>query len=139
MAPETFPHPSEGGNVNWETLMSCGRTDTDTFTAGIAMCPPAASTSCPTSHEPDGIEAGHLKLHRHIHAEMYHVTAGKGVVSIDGLEHVVEKGSVVFIPGDVEHDIRDTGTGDLVWLYVFAANGFSDEVGKIKRRERAKF
>jgi oxalate decarboxylase/phosphoglucose isomerase-like protein (cupin superfamily) len=48
---------------------------------------------------------------------------------------------VVFIPGDAEHEAGNTGTEDLVWLYVFAADGFgkivyrfSDEVGETKLR-----
>ena len=59
---------------------------------------------------------------------MYHVTAGRGIVSIDGQEYEVGKGSVVFIPGDAEHGIRNVGCEDLVWLYAFAADGFGEVV-----------
>lgn len=60
-------------------------------------------------------------------------------MSIDGREDVVGKGSLVFIPGDAVHGVRCLGggeggekggnreeEGDLVWLYVFAADGFGE-------------
>lgn len=73
-------------------------------------------------------EAGQLKLHRHAHPELYHVTAGRGVVMIDGVESEVGRGSVVFIPGDAEHGIKCVGEEDLEWLYVFAADRFEEVV-----------
>jgi mannose-6-phosphate isomerase-like protein (cupin superfamily) len=128
MPPESFPDPRTGGIVSWKTLISSDKTATDTFTTDIATCPPSTSTSCP----------GHLKLHRYTHVEIYHVTASKGVMSIDGKEHEVEKGSVVFIPEDAEHRIRNTGSEELVWLYVFAADGFGDVVYRFSEEEAGK-
>ena len=69
-----------------------------------------------------------MKLHRHRQAEIYHVTQGKGVVTIDGKGYEVGKGSVVWIPGDAEHGIENVGEEDLVWLYAFAVDGFADVV-----------
>ena len=57
---------------------------------------------------------------------MYHITQGKGIVTIDGKEHMVSKGSVLWIPGDAEHGTENIGDEDLVWLYVFAVDGFGD-------------
>ena len=115
---ESFPDPKTGGNVSWKTLISAPQTSTDTFTVGIATCAPGSSSAC----------RGHLKLHRHKQAEIYHVTQGKGVVTIDGKEHAVSKGSVVWIPGDAEHGIENVGEEELVWLYAFAVDGFGDVV-----------
>ncbi|KAF1843646.1 RmlC-like cupin [Cucurbitaria berberidis CBS 394.84] len=122
---ETFPDPSIGGNVSWKTLISSSTTPSDTFTVGIATCPSGSKASCPSTTPQ---RPGHLKLHRHTHAEIYHVTAGIGVVAIDGVDHEVKKGSVVFIPGDAEHGIRNVGDEELCWLYVFAARGFGEVV-----------
>jgi mannose-6-phosphate isomerase-like protein (cupin superfamily) len=143
-ASETFPDPSIGGNVSWKTLLSSPQTPTNTFTAGIATCPAGSNTSRPTTSQPQG----HLKLHSHSHAEIYHLISGRGIITIDGKEHEVGKGSVVFIPGDAEHGIRNVGEGELSWLYVFGVDGFGevvyrfDEDGPGKemegRRERAK-
>lgn len=135
---ETFPDPSIGGNVSWKTLLSSPHTPTDTFTVGIATCPSGSHASCPTTSQTQG----HLKLHRHSHAEIYHVISGRGIVTIDGEEHEVGKGSVVFIPGNAEHGIRNVEEGELSWLYVFGADGFEevvyrfDEDGPGKERER---
>lgn len=117
-ASESFPDPSAGGDVSWKTLISAPKTATDTFTVGIATCAPGQSAGC----------RGHLKLHRHKQAEIYHVTQGKGLVTIDGRGHAVSKGSVVWIPGDAEHGTENVGEEDLVWLYTFAADGFEDIV-----------
>lgn len=118
--PEQFSDLSIGGEVSWRTLISQPKTLTDTFTVGVARCPPGKHVGCPA--------AGQLKNHRHTHAEMYHVISGKGLVTIDGVGHVVGKGSVVFIPGDAEHGMKCVGDEDVRWLYVFAADGFGDIV-----------
>lgn len=105
-----------GGHVTWKTLLSNPKTNTDTFTTGIATCP---------------AKGGHLKCHRHKQTEIYHVLQGRGFVRIDGQEYGVEKGSVVWIPGDAEHGIWNTSEvegEDLVWFYIFAVDGFEDVV-----------
>jgi len=128
--------------VTWKTLVSNEKTETDTFTVGVATCPPGRVVVCPASsstsdsgtstpslHDPETLgNAGFLKLHRHTHAEIYHVVSGTGMVCVEGQEYKVGKGSVVFIPGDAEHGIFNTGKEDLVWLYVFAADGFDNIV-----------
>ncbi|KAH7064354.1 hypothetical protein BKA63DRAFT_586260 [Paraphoma chrysanthemicola] len=144
--PSSFPSPDRG-IVSWKTLISSPQTRTNTFTVGIGTCAAGRSVSCPAQTSPSslgqGQGQGHLALHRHAHAEIYYVIAGKGVVTIDGREDVVGKGSLVFIPGDAEHGIRCVGVGeggdkgeegeeeeegDLVWLYAFAADGFEEVV-----------
>jgi len=128
--------------VTWKTLISNEKTETDTFTVGVATCPPGRVVACPASsstsdsgipspslQNPESLgDVGFLTLHRHTHAEIYHVVSGTGMVCIEGKEYEVEKGSVVSIPGDAEHGIYNAGKEDLVWLYVFAADGFEDIV-----------
>jgi mannose-6-phosphate isomerase-like protein (cupin superfamily) len=110
MPPEGFPDPSTGGNVTWKTLMSSEKSATDTFTVGIATCPPGRVMACtassssesrpsvPSLCNPESLgDAGFLQLHRHSHAEIYHVISGSGTVCIDQQEYEVNKGSVVFI------------------------------------------
>ncbi|EUC30780.1 hypothetical protein COCCADRAFT_103016 [Bipolaris zeicola 26-R-13] len=125
-ASERFPDPSAGGDVTWRTLISTPKTRTNTFTVGIATCAPGVSAGC----------QGQLKPHRHKQAEIYHVTSGKGIVTIDGNEYEVGKGSVVWIPGDAEHGVRNTGGEDLIWLYAFATDGFDDVVYRFNEGER---
>jgi len=109
---------TDRGVVTWQTLISAPTTASDSLTAGIATCPP---------------KHGHLCIHQHKQAEIYHVTQGRGIVSIDGVEHAVEAGSVVYIPGDAEHGIRNEDPEeDLKWLYIFPTDGFGDVVYRFK-------
>jgi mannose-6-phosphate isomerase-like protein (cupin superfamily) len=65
--------------------------------------------------------------HRHAQPEVYYVLSGIGVVTVDGNQHPVRPGTTLFIPGDSEHGVRNTGTEVLRLLYVFAVDSF-DEV-----------
>lgn len=127
-ASESFPDPSTGGDVSWKTLISAPETATDTFTVGIATCAPGKSAGF----------RGHLKLHRHRQAEIYHITQGKGVVTINGKEHAVSKGSVVWIPGDAEHGTENVGEENLVWLYTFASDSFEEVLYRFDKPEPEK-
>ncbi|KAK5124706.1 hypothetical protein LTR85_001419 [Meristemomyces frigidus] len=108
---ESFPDTSHG-HVTWRTLVSSSRTGSNELTVGLATCPSGS---------------GSLHHHRHTQAEIYHVTGGSGIVTIDGEESAVEKGAVVYIPGNAEHSIRCmSDTEDLEWLYCFAADDFGE-------------
>ena len=69
---------------------------------------------------------GWLGRHRHTQPEVYHVIEGSGVVLLEGEEHPVAAGSAVFIPGDAEPGIRNTGGGPLRFLYAFATDSIED-------------
>ncbi|KAK5044567.1 hypothetical protein LTR84_010691 [Exophiala bonariae] len=108
---ESFDQPGRG-DVTWRTLISSPQTKTDSLTAGIATCPP---------------KTGHLCPHRHLQAEIYHIINGHGVVEIDGAQYPVKAGSVVYIPGDARHGIRNVDpVAELKWLYIFPTDGFGD-------------
>ena len=51
-------------------------------------------------------------------------SSGTGVVSLNGAETLVKAGSAVFIPGMVEHGIRQTGTERLRFFYGFPVDSF---------------
>jgi len=55
-------------------------------------------------------------------------------MEIDGKKFEVEKGGVVYIPGDAEHGIRNIGgvSEDLVWLYVFPGDSFGEVVYRFR-------
>ncbi|KAK7193183.1 hypothetical protein DPSP01_010020 [Paraphaeosphaeria sporulosa] len=114
MPEESFPSTTPGGNVTWRTLLSSPSTPSTALTTGLARC---------------AAQGGQLKCHRHSHPEIYYIVSGRGVVSIKGVERAVGKGDVVFIPGDAVHGVRNDDEGEeLVWLYVFAADGFGEVV-----------
>ena len=96
------------GRIRWRTLFSKGGTPTDGITCGVADLGPG----------------DWLGPHRHAPPEIYYVFAGRGVVTLNGAEHVVGPGSAVFIPGMAEHGIRQTGTELLRFLYGFPVNSF---------------
>jgi mannose-6-phosphate isomerase-like protein (cupin superfamily) len=96
------------GRIHWRTLFSQGRTRSAGITCGIAVLGPG----------------DWLGLHRHAAPETYYVIAGAGIVSLEGREIGVRAGSAVFIPGMVEHGIRQTGTEVLRLLYAFPIDSF---------------
>jgi mannose-6-phosphate isomerase-like protein (cupin superfamily) len=71
---------------------------------------------------------GFLCPHRHKQAEIYFITEGRGIVVIEGVETEVGPKTTVFIPGDAEHGIRNAGSEDVKWFYVFACDKFEDVV-----------
>ncbi|KAI4729879.1 RmlC-like cupin [Aureobasidium sp. EXF-10728] len=122
--PESFPDKSRG-DVTWHTLLSSDKTASQDMSAGIASCP--ANT-------------GYLAHHRHTQSEIYYIISGKAEVTVDGNVHAVTGGSTVFIPGDAEHGIRNTGEQELKWFYVFPTASFGNieyrfsEVEKVDER-----
>lgn len=79
---------------------------------GVAEMEPGATTD--------------LRVHRHAQAEAYYILSGQGVVTIDGHEHAVRAGSAVFVPGNAEHGVVNTGSDIMRLLYVFPADSFAD-------------
>ncbi|MEX5235124.1 cupin domain-containing protein [Kocuria arenosa] len=100
----------ERGRLSWRPLFSADATPTEHLVTGVAELG----------------EGGFLALHRHEQTETYYVTAGEGVVSLEGAEHPVRPGSTVFIPGSAEHGIRNTGATTLRFFYALAADDFTD-------------
>jgi mannose-6-phosphate isomerase-like protein (cupin superfamily) len=100
------------GDVSFRVLFSADRTPTSSLYTGLTELAPG----------------GWLGLHRHTQAEVYHLVEGSGVVVLDGVEHPVGAGSAVFIPGDAEHGIRNTGEGALRFVYAFATDAIDDVV-----------
>jgi len=59
---------------------------------------------------------GHTPLHRHPHEHEVFVLEGEGVVTDEGREHPIGPEDVVFVPGDTEHNFRNTGDSTLRFL-----------------------
>lgn len=97
------------GEVGFRTLFGVPGRTTD-FTAGVTELEPG----------------GWLGHHRHEPAEVYYVLDGEGLVRLDGEDHRVTAGTAVFIPGDSEHGIRNTGADRLRFFYAFAVGSFEE-------------
>jgi quercetin dioxygenase-like cupin family protein len=104
---ETWPDDlvDERGHVFWKTLVGG-----EGLTLGIARLAPGEE----------------LRRHRHAHAEVYLVSTGAGVVTVDGERRDVGPGSAVFIPGNAEHSCANTGAAELRFAYVLAADAFAE-------------
>lgn len=100
------------GLFSWKTLTSSTQTPTDTMTSGIVILPPGD---------------GHLSVHCDKQAELYHLLQGQGIMKINGVEHAVQKGSHVFVPGNARHGIWNSSkTEELQFLYIFAVDDFAE-------------
>ena len=82
--------PSERSTCGWRHLL-ISRQDGD---AGVAAW----------AHAVD-IDGAREHYHR-VATELYYVLEGEGMVVLDGVEHVVRKGSLVHIPPGVVHGAR---------------------------------
>lgn len=102
---ESFGDPARG-DASWFTLFSGDMTPTERMSAGVMELEPGGTG---------------LRPHRHEPPEIYHVVAGSGALTIDGVETVMGPGSTAFIPSDAEHGIRNVGLNTLRVFYVLAS------------------
>lgn len=62
---------------------------------------------------------GYAEVHSHEVAEnLYYILKGRGIVELDGVQHLVEPHMVIHIPPGVRHGIFNTGIEDLVFIVV---------------------
>ena len=107
---ETWPDQEvpKKGQTYWKTLVSGDLTHSEALTMGIAKVPPGEA------------------LREHRQAEIYLVLEGTGSITIDGETRPVSAGSAVFISGNALHSCENTGSSDLRFSYVFAADSFEE-------------
>jgi quercetin dioxygenase-like cupin family protein len=98
------------GRVSWKDLLGSDAAEGANMVMGVARLKPGEQ----------------LALHRHTQPETYFMLAGRGVVTIDGASQQIEAGTLVFIPGNAEHGIRNERDEELQFLYAFALADFSE-------------
>jgi quercetin dioxygenase-like cupin family protein len=108
---DTWSDPARG-KLSWFTLLSGDITPTGDMSAGIADYDPGDE----------------LRAHRHAQSEIYYIVEGEGLMTIEGQATRVTAGTVIFIPGDAEHGIRNEGDKLLRLFYVFPTASFADVV-----------
>ena len=107
-----YPRGREGRDdvIRWKTLVSSDRTPTEKMIMGIMEIPAGAKMS----------------THTHAPPEVYYVYDGCGEVYIDGVVHSVNAGSVLFVPVDAVHGVRNPTDTTLRLMWMFAGDSFKD-------------
>lgn len=108
------------GHVTWQQIVGAGAQDGADLTLGVARLAQGET----------------LEPHRHSQAETYYTLAGRGVVTVEGEAIPVEPGTLIHIPADAEHSIRNDHGEELQILYVFTISDFSQVVYHFDRNPR---
>lgn len=62
---------------------------------------------------------GYVEPHIHEKNEqIFYILKGNGIFELDGRNHLVGPGTVIFIPPHVKHGIKNSGFEDLVFIVV---------------------
>jgi mannose-6-phosphate isomerase-like protein (cupin superfamily) len=69
---------------------------------------------------------GSVPLHHHEQEEVYTVLAGEGMMTIGAEQRPMTAGSSVYIPSGSEHSLANTGTENLIMMFVYAPAGVVD-------------
>jgi quercetin dioxygenase-like cupin family protein len=115
-----MPHVTAATDQRWETWNDPvrGRLRWCLLDDGLSPSPESVTTGVMTLDED-----GWLGRHRHAAPEVYYVLEGDAVVAVDDEEVRVGAGSLVRLPGDVEHGIRAVD-GSVRVLFVFPTAAF---------------
>ncbi len=97
------------GKAQWKELLGSGSGCQNDMTMGVVRLKQGES----------------LEPHRHAQPETYFTLSGRGTVTIDGVQHHVDPGRMLFIPGNAQHQINNANAEDLLILYAFAISDFS--------------
>ncbi len=97
------------GTVMWRTLVSSDQTPSRDMVMGVAEFG-AGGTLLPHRHEP---------------SEIYYGLSGSGIVTIDGIPHVIAQGTAIHIPSNAEHGTV-AGPEGLAFVYVFPRDSFAE-------------
>ena len=68
-------------------------------------------------------EKGNTPYHKHDWYHLNYVVEGEGIVTIEGVEHKIRKGSVAYIPSNTTHGFGNIGQGDLRFLCLIPKEG----------------
>jgi len=97
------------GKAQWKELLGSGSACENDMTMGVVRIQQGES----------------LELHRHAQPETYFTLSGRGTVTIEDVEHQVDPGRMLFIPGNARHQINNPYEEDLLILYAFAISDFT--------------
>ena len=107
-----YIHGQEGRDdvLRWKTLVGNRETRTEGLTFGIFEVPPGVT----------------LAPHYHKQHEIYYVQSGEGEVLLNEDIMTVKPGSVIFIPGDMTHALRNVGKETISLMWIFPTDKWAD-------------
>ena len=111
---ETWPDAdiAARSQVIWKDLISGDRTPSQALSLGLGQVAP-----------------GHrLARHHHASPEVYYIFEGTGEIEIDNQVWAVGAGAAVFIPGHAVHQLHNTGSAPLHFVYVFPVDSVQELV-----------
>jgi len=68
-------------------------------------------------------EGGNTPRHSHAWPHINYIVSGKGILYLEGEEHVVEPGSVAYVPGGAEHQFKSKGKEDFSFICIVPEEG----------------
>lgn len=95
--------------IRWKTFCGGDNSTTNGISFGNMEVPPG----------------GLLHTHHHAEEEAYFVQRGSGKVYLNDRVFNIEAGSIVFIPGDASHGVKNDGKDTLELLWIFAVDKWS--------------
>ncbi|HUK77823.1 MAG TPA: cupin domain-containing protein [Thermoleophilia bacterium] len=68
---------------------------------------------------------GHTPRHHHPWPHINYITAGRGILHIDGTDNAVEAGSFAYVPAGATHQFGNAGDETFAFLCIVPAEGES--------------
>ncbi len=65
--------------------------------------------------------------YHHKRDETWVITQGKGLLTLDDKDEIVEPGKVIFVPSGMKHRIRNIGENNLVFIEVQTGEYFGED------------
>ena len=101
--------PGEEGRsdvIRWKTYCGTDGNNTHSMAFGICELPPGTT----------------LPAHHHAENEAYYIQHGSGIVYLEGSTVDVKPGTVVYVPENLVHGIRNDSVETLTLLWFFPVN-----------------
>lgn len=68
-------------------------------------------------------EGGNTPRHTHTWPHINYIVSGQGTLFLEGVEHILEPGSVAYVPAGAEHQFKNTGSRDFAFICIVPEEG----------------
>lgn len=66
---------------------------------------------------------GYTPRHSHPWPHINYIISGQGSLFLDGQDYALQAGSVAYVPDNIEHQFRNSGTEDFVFICIVPEEG----------------